>query len=85
MTNLQVFRFDDLGFRSHIIARSKTRAIEIFDLTMGKEYRECEENEMEIYPIDDLTLLSISDEGCPPFEEKTPREWIEKTPIEGFL
>lgn len=88
MARPSVFRFEDGGdFRSHVIAFSKQKAIEIFDRVMGREYREECDNagEMEIYEIDESTLLPVSDDGYAPFVENTVGQWIDQDDTERFL
>lgn len=84
---LQVYRFDDSEFRSHVVASSIENAKAIFDRWMGPEYREILEGEsmMTISPIDGSTVLPISDDGSPPFDERTADEWIASDQTERFL
>ena len=82
---LAVYRFEDVEFRSHVIASSIERATEIFDKVMGAEFRELSEGSMEIYQIDGSTVLPISEDGSPPFVELTADEWIAKDPTPRFL
>lgn len=81
---LEVFRFEDVEFRSHVIARCRETAIEIFDAVMGRDYRTNEDFSVEIYAIDDDTVLSIELLGEQAIE-KTAAEWMAEEPTERFL
>jgi len=72
---LKVFRFDDSLIRSHVMADSENEAVKILDRTMGREDREPDDVECDIYRICGETVLPISLDGGE-FTNKTAAEWM---------
>ena len=82
---LRVYRFDDTVLRSHVIAESEDDAIAIFDQVLGKEYRDDDECETEIFVIDGAEYLSIDEGLGTDVVNMTADEWIEYHDEPTFL
>ncbi len=83
--SLTVWRFDDSVVRSHVIAYSKEQATDIFDRVMGKEYRDIEDVDIDIFQISGDTVLPIDVDESGTFVSKTASEWIEHHGAPCFL